>query len=155
MRFRFVVDGPKYSKHKAAFKRMLRDHRLSWRGTMGEFEWSSGRERVRAEYERDAVRDVTVRATLVWEGKAKTAFLNELKAWVFSLGGDTAEQTVRKGVPRDASERVEKDLEIWDRLHKPDVEALRAQGRPEDWIERDLRAWRTEREAKRKDLVGT
>jgi len=87
MRVRFVVDGPRYSKHKAAFKRMLADHRLAWRGNMTEFVWVGPKERVRAEYERDETRDVTVRATLTWEGKAKTPLLNELKTWVFSVGG--------------------------------------------------------------------
>ena len=51
MRFRFVLDGPKYSRHKAAFKQMLSEHRLAWRGNMTEFVWIGPKERVRAEFE--------------------------------------------------------------------------------------------------------
>jgi len=151
MRFRFVLDGAKYSKHKAQYKKILADHRLSWKGNMAEFVWASGKERVRAEFERDEAKDVTVRATLTWEGKAKTPLLNELKTWVFSLGGKAAEERAPK--PKgSAKERVERELEFWDRVHRPDADALRAAGRPEDWIDRDLEAWKKARAAKRKEL---
>ena len=154
MRFRFVVDGPKYTKHKAAFKKMLKEHRLSWRGNMTDFVWAGPRERVIAEYERDEVRDVTVRATLIWEGKAKTPLLNELKTWVFSVGGKAEEQKASKEDKSAAKARVDQELEFWDRLHKPDLDALRSEGRPEDWIERDVREWKKAREAKRRELAA-
>ena len=154
MRFRFALDGPNYSRHKAAFKKMLREHRLSWRGNMTEFVWVGPKERVRAEYERDETRDVTVRATLTWEGKAKTPLLNELKTWVFSVGGKAEEQKASKESASAAKERVERELAFWDRLHKPDAEALRAQGRPPDWIEKDLKEWKKARDAKRKEMLA-
>jgi len=155
MRFRFVLDGPKYSKHKAQFKKLLQEHRLTWRGNMTTFLWQSGKERVRAEYERDPKDDVTLAATIVWEGRAKTPFLNELKTWVFSLGGQAAEEKVTKEGAIAAKERAERDLSLWDTVHKPDVRALRAQGRPEEWIERDVKAWKKAREAKRNELLGS
>lgn len=153
MRWRFLLDGAKYTGAKAQFKKMLRDHRLTWRGNMTTFLWQSGKERVRAEYERDPKRDVTLAATIVWEGRAKTPFLNELKTWVFSLGGQGTEEKVTKELAAAAKERVERELELWDSLHKPDAQALRAQGRPEDWIERDVKAWKKARDAKRSDLL--
>lgn len=152
MRSRFVVDGPAYSRHKAAFKKLLKEHRLAWKGTMAQYVWSSSRDRVAAEFDRDPVKDVTLRAVLLWEGKAKTPFLNVLKAWVFSVGGK--EEKVPREAPTAAKERVEHELAFWDRVHKPDVEALRAAGRPEEWIEKDLRDWRKAREAKRRGLSG-
>lgn len=153
MRHRFVLDGPKYSKHKAQFKKILADHRLAWKGNMAEFVWASGRERVRAEFERDEASDTTVRATLIWEGKAKTPLLNELKTWAFSLGGKAAEDRTPTKPSEGVKARVERELEFWDRVHRPDVDALRAAGRPEDWIARDLEAWKKARAAKRKDLL--
>jgi len=153
MRFRFVLDGPKYSEHKAQFKKLLQEHRLTWRGNMTTFLWQSGKERVRAEYERDPKNDVTLTATIVWEGRAKTPFLNELKTWVFSLRGQAAEEKVTKEAAIAAKERTEGELALWDAVHKPDVRALRAQGRPEEWIERDVKAWKKAREAKRNDLI--
>jgi hypothetical protein len=153
MRFRFVLDGPKYSKHKAQFKKLLAEHRLSWKGNLTEFVWASAKERVRAEFERDEARDVTVRATLVWEGRAKTPFLNELKTWVFSLGGRSGEEKGTRASSSAGKERIERELEFWDRLHKPDVNALRAAGRLDEWIERDVKEWKKAREAKRKELV--
>lgn len=153
MRFRFVLDGPTYSRRKAQFKRILADHRLAWRGNMAEFVWASGKERVRAEFERDEARDVTVRATLVWEGKAKTPLLNELKTWVFAAGGRAAEEKPPKAPSESVKERVERDLAFWDRVHKPDADALRAAGRPQDWIERDLAEWKKARAAKKRELL--
>jgi len=97
---------------------------------------------------------VTVLATLTWEGKAKTPLLNELKTWVFSVGGKAEEQKAPKEDKSAAKARVERELAFWDRLHKPDVEALRAEGRPEDWIERDVREWKKAREARRKELAA-
>ena len=156
MRSRFVLDGPKYSKHKGAFKKMLAEHRLAWRGNMTEFVWVGAKERVRAEFERDEVRDVTVRATLTWEGKAKTPFLQELKTWAFSLGGKAMEEKPAKpsaSAAKERNERAERELAFWDRLNKPDAEALRAAGRPEAWIERDVRTWKKARDAKRKEIL--
>ena len=154
MRSRFVVDGPKYTKHKASLKTILKDHRLVWKGGMETFVWVSPKERVVGEFERDAARDVTIRATLTWEGKAKTPFLNELKAWVFSLGGKAEEPRPAKEERPAAKARVERELEFWDRIHRPDVEALRAEGRPEEWIEKDLKAYKRARDAKRRDLLA-
>ena len=153
MRFRFVLDGPKYSKHKAQFKKLLAEHRLAWRGNMTEFVWVGPKDRVRAEFERDEARDATVSATLVWDGKAKTPFLNELKTWAFALGGKSAEEKATKASTSAAKERIERELEFWDRLNKPDVEALRSAGRPDEWIERDVKEWRKARDAKRKELA--
>ncbi|SRR6266571_2835725 len=154
MRFRFVVDGPKYTKHKAAFKKMIREHGLAWRGNMTEFVWASPKERVRGEYERDEAREITIKATLIWEGKAKTPLLNELKTWVFSVGGKSEEQRAQKEDKSAAKAHVEQELEFWDRLHKPDVAALRSEGRPEDWIDRDVREWKKARDTKRRELNG-
>jgi len=153
MRWRFVLDGPRYSRHKAQFKKLLLEHRLTWRGNMATFLWQSGKERVRAEYERDPKGDVTLAATIVWEGRAKTPFLNELKTWVFSLGGEAAEEKVTKEDATAAKERAERELALWDAVHAPDVLALRAQGRPAEWIERDVRAWKKARETKRRELL--
>lgn len=154
MRFRFVLDGPKYSAHKAAFKKILKDHRLAWKGGMDTFVWASGKERVVGEFERDPARDVTVRATLTWEGKAKTPFLNELKAWVFSLGGKSEERKEKKEDRSAAKARIERELAFWDTLHRPDADALRAEGRPEEWIEKDVREWKRAREARRRELAA-
>ena len=156
MRFRFALDGPNYSRHKAAFKKMLREHRLSWRGNMTEFVWVGSKERVRAEFERDEAKDVTTRATLTWEGTAKTPLLNEMKAWAFSLRGKAEEVKAPKptgSAAKERTERLERDLEFWDRLHRPDVDALHIAGRPAEWIERDVREWKKAREARRRELL--
>jgi len=112
MRFRFVVDGPKYSKHKAAFKKILSMHGLAWRGSMADPLWAGPRERVRARFERDSARDITIAATLTWEGKAKTPLLNELKTWVFSLGGKEEKVALLHaghGVENDLVDRAAQD----------------------------------------------
>ena len=154
MRFRFVLDGPKYSEHKGALKKLLREHGLAWKGGMTRGAWVSGKERLLAEFERDAERDVTLKATLTWEGRAKTPFLNAVKAWVFSLGGSSEGPPSGKEAKAAEEERLARELELWDRTHKPDAAALEAQGRPRAWIERDLKAWKKEREAKRHELLG-
>ena len=152
MRFRFVLDGPRYTAHKGQFKKLLKEHRLSWKGNMTTFLWQGSKERVQAEYQRDPSKDVTIQATIIWEGRAKTRFLNELKTWAFSLDGEIAEERITKEDIAAARRRAERELELWDAVNEPDVPALRAQGRPEAWIERDVRAWKKARESKRADL---
>ncbi len=153
MRFRFVVDGAAYSKHKDAFKAVLRRHGLAFKGTRETFVWSSRSESVTAVYERDEARDVTLRAELVWQSRKKTPLLNELKEWVWSVGGRSgeAEETTPDA---KASDAVERELAVWDAVHRPDAERLRAAGRPEAWIERDVRAWRRKRAEKKRELTG-
>src|SRR3989304_711517 len=156
MRFRFVLAGPKYSRHKAALKEMLREHRLAWRGNMTEFVWIGPRDRVRAEFDRDAAKDVTVRATITWDGKAKTPLLNELKTWAFSLRGTTEEVRAPKpsaSAAKERNDRLEKELDLWDRLHRPDGEALRTAGRPAECIELGLRGRKKARGAKKSGIV--
>jgi len=69
------------------------------------------------------------------------------------IDGQAMEEKVTKQDAIAAKERAERELEVWDAAHKPDVRALRAQGRPEDWIERDVKAWKQARDAKRTELL--
>ncbi len=153
MRFRFVVDGTVYSKHKDAFKGILRRHGLAFRGTRETFVWSSRSESVTALYERDEEHDVTLKAELLWQSRKKTPLLNELKEWVWSVGGRGGESEDEGAAP-DASEAVSRELAIWDAVHKPDAERLRAEGRPEAWIEKDMKAWKRKRAEKKRELTG-
>jgi hypothetical protein len=154
MRFRFVVDGAAYSEHKDAFKGILRRHGLAFRGTRETFVWSSRSESVTAVYERDEARDVTLRAELVWQSRKKTPLLNELKEWVWSVGGHGGEEEEDAAAGAKASDAVERELATWDAVHRPDAERLRADGRPEAWIERDVKAWRRKRAEKKRELLG-
>jgi hypothetical protein len=152
MRYRFVLDGAAYSAHKDAFKRIMKRHGLRWRGTFDNPWWGSAAEKVRATYERDETKGVTVRATLVWEGRTKTAFLEELKAWVFECGGES-EALAPEAAPESIREDVDRQLALWDAVHKPDVEGMKRRGAPARWIERRLEEWRHRREEKRRELL--
>src|SRR2546422_8442652 len=102
MRFRFVVDGAAYSKHKDAFKDILRRHGLSFKGSRDTFVWSSRQESVTATYERDEAKDLTIKADLVWQSRKKTVLLNELKEWVWSVGGHGGGGGEAQPHPREA-----------------------------------------------------
>jgi len=69
------------------------------------------------------------------------------------IGGQAVEEKATTQDAIAAKERAERELAVWDAAHKPDVRALRAQGRPEDWIERDVKAWKQARDAKRTELL--
>ena len=153
MRFRFVLDGAAYSKNKDAFKEILKGHGLMFRGTRDTFVWSSRQESVTATFERDETRDVTVQAGLVWQSRKKTALLNEIKEWVWSVGGHGAEEDDATPDP-GASDAIDRELALWDAIHKPDVEGLRRDGRPAAWIDKDVRAWQKKRKEKRRELAA-
>ena len=153
MRFRFVLDGAAYSKHKDAFKAILKRHGLAFEGSRDTFVWSSRSESVTAFFERDEARDVTMKAELVWQSRKKTPLLNDLREWVWSAGGHGGEE--EESVPDEkASDAIDRELAFWDSIHKPDVEKLRAAGRPEAWIQKDLREWKRKRAEKRRELAG-
>lgn len=152
MRFRVDLDGEAYSKHKEAFKRILAKHGLRWQGTLEAPLWSSRTERVRATFERDPSRDVTVRAVLVWEGATKSKLLEDMKAWAWEVGGKISEE---EGPPlEDVTDEVERALHLWDAVYKPNVDWLQLQGRPSAWIEEDLRRWKRMRQERRRELMG-
>ena len=153
MRYRFRLDGPAYSKHKDALKRLLARHGLRWRGDREVFVWASTSERLVARYERDPQRDVTLSADLVWESRKKTAFLEDLKEWVWSAGGEGGEDQTGPP-PTTAKPLVDRELAVWDAVHKPDANRLRADGRPEAWIQRDVREWKRKREERRRELMA-
>ncbi len=152
MRFRFDVDGPAYSKHKEAFKRLLAKHGLRWRGTLSRPLWGSAAERVSAVFDRDEARDVLIKATLVWEGRKKSKLLEDLKAWVWQIGGTGSEDS--GPAAKDVADDVEQALRLWDLVHKPDVDRLADQGRPRAWIEEDMRRWKRRRQERRRELMG-
>lgn len=152
MRFRVDLPGDTYSKHKDAFKRILAKHGLRWHGTLERPLWSGKAERVTAKFDRDADRDVLVHASLLWEGTKKSALLEELKGWAWEVGGTAQEE---KGpAPDDVTEGVEQALRFWDIVYKPNVDWLRAQGRPKAWIERDVQKWKKTRLARQRELKG-
>jgi len=151
MRYRFRVDGASYSRQKEGLKRLLSRHGLRWRGDRETFVWASTKERLLATYQRDSERDVTLSAELVWEARKKTEFLEDLKAWVWSVGGEGG---LDEGGPPGTTAKalVDRELAVWDLVHKPDVERLRREGRPEAWIQRDVREWKRQRDEQRREL---
>lgn len=153
MRYRFRLEGPAYSRHKESLKRLLAKHGLRWRGDREAFVWAGTSERVIATYERDPQRDVTLSAELVWESRKKTEFLEDLKEWVWSVGGEGGQDET--GPPTTTAKAlVERELAVWDVVHKPDATRLRAEGRPDAWIQRDLREWKRRRDERRRELMA-
>lgn len=152
MRFRFELEGDAYSRNKEAFKRILAKHGLRWRGSLEHPLWAGQAERVVAVFDRDATADVLRHASLVWEGRTKSSLLEELKAWAWQVGGRGQEET--GPAPEDVSGDVEDALRFWDIVYKPNVDWLKAQGRPPSWIEEDLRRWKRARQARQRELVG-
>jgi hypothetical protein len=152
MRAAFTLSGEAYSRHKASLKKLLAKHGLRWRGSLERVWWASAREKLTATYERDEARDVTTAATLVWEGTAKTRFLNELKAWVFESGGREAKAV--EPAPRAPRGSPSPDLAFWEAISEPDFKRLEAAGMPKKWVERERAAWRKRREEKRQELAG-
>src|SRR3989442_9286098 len=153
MRFRFVVSGAAYSKHKDAFKDILRKHTLSFKGSRDTFVWSSRQESVTATYERDEEKDLTIKADLVWQSRKKTPLLNALKEWVWSVGGHGGEED-DAAPDAGTTDAIDRDLPLWDAVHKPDPERLRQEGRPEAWIERDVKDWKGKGEKKKRGVAA-
>jgi len=152
LRFRFELEGDAYSKHKDAFKRLLARHGLRWKGTLERPVWTSGTERVSATFNRDESADVLRRATLLWDGRKKSALLEDLKAWAWQLGGTVAEEA--SPGPEEVVDDVETALRVWDIVYKPDIDNLSGQGRPRAWIEEDVRRWKRMRQERRRELMG-
>jgi hypothetical protein len=145
----FSFDGSVYSDNKDSFKKILRKHGLKWKGSLGDFVWIGEKDKVVAEFERDQERDVTLSATLIWSGEKKTDFAKELESWAKEVGAEKGKASKKKVPDRN----VKKELEFWDSLNKPDEERLRAEGRPQSWIEKDIREWKRKRRQKRKELL--
>lgn len=150
MRKEFSFEGSIYSNNKATFKMILRKHGFVWKGKLGDFIWLGNDEKLIAEFERDPERNITLSATLIWSGKKRTDFLMELEKWAKDVGG---KKTEGKAKAQSQDKRIQQELKFWDKLNKPDEERLRAEGRPNDWIKKDLREWRKKRNQKRKELI--
>jgi len=142
MLVRFKLDGRTYSKNKEAFKQMLRKHGIFWKGTMQQPWWGSNTEKVIAEFERDQVREITVSATLIWEGESESAFLKDFRTWCIGL---KAEETSMKVSELKGSAD---DLLFYDMIYKPQEAYLESSGRPKTWIERDLAKFEAEKSKK-------
>lgn len=149
MKKEFEIEGSTYSSNKDDFKRILRKHGLRWKGSLGNFTWIGKGDKITAYFDRDEERGVTLKARLVWEGKGKSDLLSELADWVKSLKGPP----VRRGGPaKDAKQKVQRELEFWDKLHEPPVEGMKAEGRPDSWISKDVEEWKAKRKEKEKEL---
>jgi hypothetical protein len=153
MRYRFFLDGQSYSRNKNSFKKMLRKHEMSFKHSYGDFVWENDREKVIAEFERDLERDVTISATIIWEGHKKTEFMEELKAWVWELGGKGDKDEAPAPRASEVESRIDEELRFWDGINKPDIGHLKATGRPDEWIKRDVEDWRNRRREKKRELA--
>jgi len=153
MRFRFVLEGAAYSKHKDAFKDILKRHALAFKGSRDTFVWSNRQESVTATYERDDARDITIKAELLWQSRKKTHFLNALKEWVWSVGGHGGEEDDSAPDP-GTTDSIDRELAIWDAVHRPDSERLQREGRPQAWIDKDVKDWKRKRAEKRRELAS-
>jgi len=149
MKKEFEIEGSTYSSNKDDFKRILRKHGLRWKGSLGNFTWIGKGDKITAYFDRDEERGVTLKARLVWEGKGKSDFLSELADWVKSLKGPPAR---RGGPAKDAKQKVQRELEFWDKIHEPPVEGMKAEGRPDSWISKDVEEWKAKRKEKEKEL---
>jgi hypothetical protein len=152
MRFRFEMDGEKYSKNKDSFKRILAKHGLRWRGSLDRPFWASATERVTAFFDRDSEKDILRGAALVWESPKKSTLLEDLKSWAWEVGAKAVED--RSPSAEDVTDEVEQALRYWDIVWKPNVDRLKAAGRPEAWIEADVKRWKQARQERRRELVG-
>ncbi len=152
MRFRFEMDGEVYSSNKESFKRILAKHGLRWRGTLERPFWASGTERVTAVFDRDQENDVLRGAILVWESAKKSTLLEDLKAWAWEVGAKAVED--RSASADEVTDEVEAALRSWDIVWKPNVDWLKSQGRPNAWIEADVKRWKQRRQERRRELMG-
>ena len=152
MRFRFDMPGETYSKNKESFKRILARHGLRWRGSLDRPFWASGSERVTAVFDRDQEKDILRGATLLWESAKKSTLLEDLKAWAWEVGAKAVEH--RSPSAEEVTDEVEQALRYWDIVWKPNVDLLRAQGRPNAWIEADVKRWKRQRQERRRELMG-
>ena len=152
MRFRFEMDGDVYSKNKDSFKRLLAKHGLRWRGSLEHPFWGSPTERVNAVFDRDAEKDHLRSAALVWESAGKSPLLEDLKAWAWEAGAKVTED--RSPSAEEVTDEVEQALRYWDIVWKPNVDSLKAQGRPKAWIDADVQRWKRQRQERRRELIG-
>jgi hypothetical protein len=152
MRFRFEMDGETYSNNKESFKRILAKHGLRWKGSLERPFWASGSERVTALFDRDQEKDVLRGAILVWEGVKKSTLLEELKGWAWEVGAKGSAD--RSPSAEEVTDEVEQALRSWDLIWEPNVDLLRAQGRPKTWIEADVKRWKQRRLERRRELMG-
>jgi len=152
MRFRFEMDGDVYSKHKDSFKRLLAKHGLRWRGSLDRPFWASATERVTGLFDRDAEKDLLKSATLTWESAGKSRLLEDLKAWAWEVGARAVED--RSPSAEEVTDEVEQALRYWDIVWKPNEDILKAQGRPQAWIDADVKRWKQQRQERRRELIG-
>jgi len=139
MLVRFKLEGKAYSKNKDAFKQLLKKHGIYWKGTFQSPWWGSNTEKVTAEFERDEARDITIAATLTWEGDAESEFLKEFRMWC--LGLKAQETSVKVSNAKVAVD----EMLFYDMLYKPQEAFLESCGRPKAWIEKDLERFEAEK----------
>lgn len=150
MKREYELEGKTYSEHKAEFKKILRKHSLKWKGSMSNFRWVGKSDRITAHFDRDEKRDVTLKARLIWEGEKKTDFLSALSEWIRGLKGKPVKS--KRKPSKESKEKIQRELEFWDKIHQPPVEAMKAEGRPESWISKDIEDWEKRRKEKEKEL---
>ena len=136
---RFKMDGRSYSRNKDAFKQLLKKYGIFWKGSMQDPWWGSATEKVTAQYERDEARDVTVSATLTWEGETESPFMKEFRAWCLALKAE--EITLKAASVKGATD----EMMFYDMVFQPQPAYLEASGRPKAWIEKDVERFETER----------
>lgn len=142
------MDGATYNEHKDGFKAILKRHGIKWKGTRFNVWWGSETEKVVATYDRDEDADVTLGATLCWhglKGQSSSDCLEELRTWAAEVGAKKG-AVASKAAAKVRKDKQSKEQKVWSMVWKPQADALRSQGRPKSWIDRDVEAFEQEKE---------
>ena len=115
------MKGIIYSGNKERIKGLMKSHGLKWVGTQFNAIWKGDNGEMKATFDR--INGVTQSASLTYSGPDND-FIQLFTTFICHLGAEYTDSTVESELA-DLDALIEVEMQIWDRTHKPNVEAMR------------------------------
>jgi Na+-transporting NADH:ubiquinone oxidoreductase subunit NqrF len=134
----FIVPGSNYHNKKDQFKKLLKDNKLHWVGTFEAPKWAGKDISVKATFVRE--NDITIEGQFEVEGTGQP-YIDICKYISDELEGKS-ETDKAKSLKEDS---IKKRLRLYDMIHKPDEQILKAGGAPKSYISHVMKSYKENR----------
>jgi len=139
-----TVTGEAYHAKKREFKKLLSELGISWCGTIDAVEWRSSGVRVKGEFFRDKVNNLTIKATLHIEGDDMQS-IQRLVKWIRSNMNAVGD------IQKEIKNRLY-DFQMFENFYKPSIEKMKKENAPGYIIARKEKDWVWQRKKKMLEL---
>jgi hypothetical protein len=145
----FIIPGQNYHPNKDQFKKIMKDAKLKWSGTMDVPKWTNGNSGVLAKFIRDKEKDITIEGQFVVNGEGPA--IDKICQFIIDVFKGVENSP---GAENISNSMITERLKLFDMIHRPNVEILKSRGAPKSFIDHEIKVYKEKRNKIIKEMGG-